>query len=52
MRHVAVLRTIAELATTGEVTVAVAQVLPLAEVARAHALVEKSHAPGKIVLAV
>jgi len=52
MRNVAVLRTIAELAASGKVTVAVAEVLPLAEAARAHALIEKSHAPGKIVLTV
>src|SRR5438105_1643029 len=52
MRNVAVLRTMAELATSGKVTVAVAEVLPLAEAARAHALIEKSHAPGKIVLTV
>src|SRR6202022_2466124 len=52
MRNVAVLRPIAELAASGEVTVAVAEVLPLAEAARAHALIEKSHAPGKIVLTV
>jgi NADPH:quinone reductase-like Zn-dependent oxidoreductase len=52
MRDVAVLRTMAELAASGKVTVAVAEVLPLAEAARAHALIEKSHAPGKIVLTV
>jgi NADPH:quinone reductase-like Zn-dependent oxidoreductase len=52
MRNVAVLRTIAELATSGKVTVAVAEVLPLAKAARAHAIMEKSHAPGKIVLTV
>ena len=49
---VAALRTMAELATSGKVTVAVAEVLPLAEAARAHALIQKSHAPGKIVLTV
>ena len=52
MRNVAVLRTMAELAASGKVTVAVAEVLPLAEAPRAHALIEKSHAPGKIVLTV
>ena len=52
MRNVAVLRTMAELTASGKVTVAVAEVLPLAEAARAHALIEKSHAPGKIVLTV
>ncbi|HJY87082.1 MAG TPA: zinc-binding dehydrogenase [Candidatus Acidoferrales bacterium] len=52
MRNAAVMRAIAELATNGKVTVAVAEVLPLAEAARAHALVEKRHAPGKIVLTV
>ena len=50
--NVAVLRTMAELAASGKVTVAVAEVLPLAEAARAHALIEKGHAPGKIVLTV
>ena len=52
MRNVAVLRTMAELAASGKVTVAVAEVLPLAKAARAHAIMEKSHAPGKIVLTV
>jgi len=52
MGNVAALRTIAELTASGKVKVAVAQVLPLLEAARAHALVEKSHAPGKIVLTV
>ena len=47
-----VLRPIAELAASGKLTVAVAETLPLAEVARAHTLVSKSHAPGKIVLTV
>jgi NADPH:quinone reductase-like Zn-dependent oxidoreductase len=50
--NVAVLRTMAELVASGKVKVAVAEVLPLAEVARAHALVAKGHAPGKIVLTV
>src|SRR5882757_8702589 len=52
IRNVAVLRTMAELVASGKVTVAVAEVLPLAEAPRAHALIEKSHAPGKIVLTV
>jgi NADPH:quinone reductase-like Zn-dependent oxidoreductase len=52
MRSVAVLRTVAELVASGKVKVAVAEVLPLAEAPRAHTLVEKSHAPGKIVLTV
>ncbi|HZS39991.1 MAG TPA: NADP-dependent oxidoreductase [Polyangia bacterium] len=52
MGKVAALRTVAELAASGKLTVAVAEVLPLAEAARAHALVEQSHAPGKIVLTV
>ena len=52
MRNVGALRTMAELVTSGKLTVAVAEVLPLAEVARAHALIEKNHAPGKIVLTV
>jgi NADPH:quinone reductase-like Zn-dependent oxidoreductase len=52
MSKVAVLHTIAELAASGKLTVAVAELLPLAEAARAHALIEKSHAPGKIVLSV
>jgi NADPH:quinone reductase-like Zn-dependent oxidoreductase len=50
--NIAALRTVAELAGSGKLSVAVADVLPLAEAARAHALVEKSHAPGKIVLTV
>jgi len=52
MGNVAALRTIAELTASGKVKVAVAQVLPLLEAARAHALLDKSHAPGKIVLKV
>ncbi len=51
-RNVAALRTMAELTASGKLTVAVAEVLPLAEAARAHALIGKSHAPGKIVLTV
>jgi len=50
MRNVAVLRTMADLAAGGKLTVAIAAALPLADAARAHALIEKSHAPGKIVL--
>jgi NADPH:quinone reductase-like Zn-dependent oxidoreductase len=50
--NVAALRTMAELTASGQLMVEVAEALPLAEVARAHALVEKSHAPGKIVLTV
>jgi NADPH:quinone reductase-like Zn-dependent oxidoreductase len=52
LHAVGVLRTIAELAASGKLTVAVAEALPLAEAARAHALLAKSHAPGKIVLTV
>jgi NADPH:quinone reductase-like Zn-dependent oxidoreductase len=48
----AVLRTVADLVTSGKLTVAVAEVLPFAEAARAHVLVDQSHAPGKIVLTV
>ncbi len=48
----AALRTLAELVASGKVTVAVAEVLPLTDAARAHAVIEKSHAPGKIVLTV
>ena len=51
-RNDAALRTMAELTASGKLTVAVAEVLPLAEAARAHVLVEKGHAPGKIVLTV
>ena len=52
MRNVAVLRTVADLVTSGKLAVAVAEAMPLADAARAHALIEKSHAPGKIVLTV
>jgi len=50
MRNLVVLRTMADLATRGKLTVAIAAALPLADAARAHALIEGSHAPGKIVL--
>jgi NADPH:quinone reductase-like Zn-dependent oxidoreductase len=50
--NVAALRTVAELAASGKVTVAVAKVLPLAEAAQAHVLLGNGHAPGKIVLTV
>ncbi|HEY1584377.1 MAG TPA: NADP-dependent oxidoreductase [Polyangia bacterium] len=52
MPNVAALRIVAELAASGKVTVPVAEVLPLAQAARAHVLIENSHAPGKIVLTV
>jgi NADPH:quinone reductase-like Zn-dependent oxidoreductase len=51
-RNSALLQTIADLVASGKLTVAVAEVLPLADAARAHTLVVKSHAPGKIVLTV
>ncbi len=50
MRTVAVVRAMGELAVAGQLTVTIAAALPLAEAAHAHALLEKSHAPGKIVL--
>jgi len=43
---------IANLVADGLVTVAIAETLPLAEVAQAHALSESGHARGKIVLLV
>jgi NADPH:quinone reductase-like Zn-dependent oxidoreductase len=52
MRSVAGLRTFGELAAAGKLTIEVAETLPLADVARAHAQLEKGHAPGKIVLTV
>ena len=41
---------IADLVAAGEVRVEIAEVLPLAEVGRAHELSESGHARGKIVL--
>lgn len=41
---------IAELVASGEVTVDIAQLLPLAEVGRAHELSESGHTRGKIIL--
>jgi len=43
---------IAELVATGEVRVEIAEVLPLAEVRRAHELIESGHTRGKLVLEV
>jgi len=43
---------IAELVATGEVRVEIAEVLPLAEVQRAHTLSESGHTRGKIILTV
>jgi NADPH:quinone reductase-like Zn-dependent oxidoreductase len=43
---------IAELVAAGEVRVEISQVLPLAEVARAHELIESGHTRGKIILTV
>jgi NADPH:quinone reductase-like Zn-dependent oxidoreductase len=51
-RNVAVLRTVADLATSGKLKIAVAVTLPLAEAARAHVLLAEAHAPGKIVLTI
>lgn len=50
MRNVALLRTMGDLAAGGKLKVAIAAALPLADAARAHALIEGSHTPGKIVL--
>ena len=49
-RNVAALRSIGDLVARGELSVAVAEVLPLAKAARAHELLAQGHAPGKIVL--
>jgi NADPH:quinone reductase-like Zn-dependent oxidoreductase len=43
---------IAELVAAGDVLVEIADVVPLAEVQRAHELSESGHARGKIILAV
>jgi len=43
---------IADLVSSGEVRVEIAEVLPLTEVARAHELSEAGHVRGKLVLAV
>jgi NADPH:quinone reductase-like Zn-dependent oxidoreductase len=43
---------IAELLTAGDVRVEIAEVIPLAEVRRAHELSESGHTRGKIILAV
>jgi NADPH:quinone reductase-like Zn-dependent oxidoreductase len=43
---------IAELVAAGEVHVEIAETLPLAEVQRAHTLIESGHTRGKIILAV
>ena len=43
---------IAELVAAGEVRVEIAQTIPLAEAARAHALIESGHTRGKIILTV
>ena len=43
---------LAELVESGEVRVEIAEVLPLGEVVRAHALSESGHVRGKIILAV
>jgi NADPH:quinone reductase-like Zn-dependent oxidoreductase len=43
---------IAELVASGEVRVEIAEVLPLAEVRRAHELIESGHTRGKLVLEV
>lgn len=43
---------IAELVASGEVRVEIAEVVPLADAARAHELSESGHTRGKIVLAV
>jgi NADPH:quinone reductase-like Zn-dependent oxidoreductase len=49
-RNAPVLRAAGDLAVAGKLTVPIAATFPLAEAARAHALIEGSHAPGKIVL--
>lgn len=49
--NVAQLDRIAELIATGEVRMEITEVLPLAEVRRAHELSESGHTRGKIVLA-
>jgi NADPH:quinone reductase-like Zn-dependent oxidoreductase len=43
---------IAELVASGEVRVEIAEVVPLADAARAHELSESGHTRGKIILAV
>jgi NADPH:quinone reductase-like Zn-dependent oxidoreductase len=43
---------IADLVAAGDVRVEIAEVLPLADVARAHELSESGHTRGKIVLTV
>jgi len=43
---------IGELVAAGEVHVEIAEVLPLEELPRAHALSESGHVRGKIILAV
>jgi NADPH:quinone reductase-like Zn-dependent oxidoreductase len=43
---------IADLVAGGEVRVEIAEVLPLAEVGRAHELSESRHVRGKLILAV
>jgi NADPH:quinone reductase-like Zn-dependent oxidoreductase len=50
IRDVALLRSLAELAAGGKLTVPISATLPLAEAARAHALMEAGHAPGKVLL--
>jgi NADPH:quinone reductase-like Zn-dependent oxidoreductase len=50
MRNVAILHTIGALVSAGQVTVTIAATMPLASAARAHALMDSGHPPGKIVL--
>ncbi len=49
-RSIAVLEQIGSWASEGKLRIAVAQVLPLGEAARAHQQLESGHAPGKILL--
>jgi NADPH:quinone reductase-like Zn-dependent oxidoreductase len=46
------LAAIAQLVAAGEVRVEIAETIPLAEVQRAHSLIESGHTRGKIILAV
>jgi NADPH:quinone reductase-like Zn-dependent oxidoreductase len=50
MRNTDVLNTMADLASRKKITVEVAETVPLAQAAQAHAHLEKSHKAGKIVL--